>query len=544
MTNVTLKQYGKRAVIYARYSSDKQRASSIEDQARNCRHHAAKESLTILDTYADEAVSGTTKDREAYQRMLQAAAQGEFDVLLVDDLSRLSRDDIEMKKVIRDFSFRRLRIIGVSDGYDSTTKGHKIHAGMKGLMNELYIDDLREKTHRGMTGQALKGYNCGGRTYGYRNVPIEDATRKDQYGRPVVTAVRYEIHEEQAEWVRKIFKWWVEGKSYRSIAFHLNDLGVPSSRNSTWAVSAVKVILENEMYCGQVIWNRRQWEKDPETGKRLYRERPKSEWVVTPAPELQIISPELWEASLLRRPKNYDRASFAPNLRYLFSGLMECGECSGSFVIVAKGRFGCANAHRRGKAVCTNSVTVSHKIVESRLLSGLKEHMLSDEAFDLFCKHAESLMSQPNTQPNPKHVEKQLRLAEKQHGNLINAIKDGLYTKSIGAELEAIEQHIDDLKSRLSLAVKPQSIKRVLPKARERFNSAIKHLEDTLSMQANAAREQLKQLIDGKISVRRNGDCLEAEMGVKTPEFLAKSMGKEFVFMVAGARFELTTFRL
>ena len=63
-------------------------------------------------------------------------------------------------------------------------------------------------------------------------------------------------------------------------------------------------------------------------------------------------------------------------------------------------------------------------------------------------------------------------------------------------------------------------------------------------MQVNVAREQLKQLIDGKISVRRKGDHLEAEFEAKAPEFFAKSMGKEFGLVVAGARFELTTFRL
>ena len=126
----------------------------------------------------------------------------------------------------------------------------------------------------------------------------------------------------------------------------------------------------------------------------------------------------------------------------------------------------------------------------------------------------------------------------------MNAIKRGIYTNSIKRELETVEARIDELKATLPSSVKPLPIKRVLPKARERFHSAIKHLEGTLSAHANIAREQLKQLIEGKILVHPTSDGLEAELHAKTPEFLAKSMGKEFGLVVAGARFELTTFRL
>src|SRR5688572_7356171 len=111
-------------------------------------------------------------------------------------------------------------------------------------MNEIFLDDLRERTHRGMTGQALKGYNCGGRTYGYRNVPIEDPVRKDPYGRPEIVAVRYEIDEAQAEVVREMFRWYGEGRSCRWIAFELNRRRIQSPRGRAWSTGSVKVMLD------------------------------------------------------------------------------------------------------------------------------------------------------------------------------------------------------------------------------------------------------------------------------------------------------------
>ncbi|WP_114689458.1 recombinase family protein [Polynucleobacter necessarius] len=117
----------------------------------------------IVHHFEDRAISGASKDRPGFREMLKAAQSKEFDVLLVDDLSRLSRDDIETKQVISRFKYQGLRIIGVRDGYDSSGKGEKIQTSMRGLMNELYLDDLREKAHRGMAGQASRGYSTGGR---------------------------------------------------------------------------------------------------------------------------------------------------------------------------------------------------------------------------------------------------------------------------------------------------------------------------------------------------------------------------------------------
>lgn len=201
-----------RIATYARFSTDHQRDSSIDDQRRNCLKFAERQGWPEpVYHFEDRAISGALKARPGYQEMLAEAERGGFDILLVDDLSRLSRDDVETKTVIRRFKFRNLRIIGVSDGYDSAAKGEKIQSSMRGLMNEMYIDDLREKVMRGMTGQAMKGNNVGGRCYGYRHVPQYDPTKTSPDGQPVVLCVRREINDEQAEVIRTIFELFAQG---------------------------------------------------------------------------------------------------------------------------------------------------------------------------------------------------------------------------------------------------------------------------------------------------------------------------------------------
>jgi len=146
-----------KVAAYARYSSENQRDASIEDQFRNCQQYASRQGWVIENWYEDRAISGSHTHRNGYQTLLQDAARHIFDVVLVDDLSRLSRDEAESIQLRRRLNFLGIRLIGISDGYDSAAKGHKLQASVRGLMNELYLDDLREKTHRGLMGQALKG---------------------------------------------------------------------------------------------------------------------------------------------------------------------------------------------------------------------------------------------------------------------------------------------------------------------------------------------------------------------------------------------------
>lgn len=523
-----------KAVIYARYSSDKQRETSIDDQIRNCQRFAERESLSITRIYKDYALTGATSARAEYQQMLRDGEEGKFNVLLFDDLSRLSRDDVEMKLVTRRLIFKGIRVVGVSEGYDSSSKGHKIHAGVKGLMNELYLDDLRDKTHRGLTGQALKGYSCGGRTYGYRNVPIEDPGKKDSYGRPAVIAVKYEIIEDQAAVVRQIFERYAFGNTYREIASGLNRDGIPSSRGSTWALSAIKVILENEMYRGHLIWNRREWMKNPATGKRISRTRPREQWIEVEAPDLRIVPAALWDKvkKRMENNRNVHNSTYksAPAQRYLFSGLMFCAECGGSFVVTAKNRYGCATHKDRGNSVCSNKITVSRHTVESRLLDNIRKELMSEKAFYAFKNEAERLIQQEMAKSDLKDLQKQLTSMKKQRDNIMSAIKAGIITPTTKIEMETVEARINTMEVKIEESDNLH-ISAILPRALDRYRETVSELEIVLPERMLAAKDLIKSLIGGKIVLHPRDGHLEAEV---------KNDSRAILGSVAGSRFDLS----
>ena len=564
-----------RIATYARFSTDKQRDASIEDQVRNCRNYAARHDWTIVSNFEDRAISGASKDRPGFLSMLKASGAGEFDVLLVDDLSRFSRDDIETKTLIRRFKYQGLRIIGVSDGYDSAAKGEKIQSSMRGLMNEMFLDDLREKTHRGLTGQALCGNSTGGRSYGYNHCPIVDETKLDPYGRPTVLSVRREVNPEHAKVVIQIFELFANGWSPRSIAKNLNEQGIPSPRGGKWLQSAIygdrlegTGILNNAMYSGRVVWNRRQWLKNPDTGRRTYIKRPESDWIVTDMPELRIVDAELWDkvktrqarlqAEVGNRVKLGLRAASATGcstgrgFKYLFSGLLKCGHCGANYVMHSVTSYGCAQNINGGHAACSNQIRLPKRKAERNLLGVLKQELLTPEACDIFTVEVKKQLTNyaAKVHANTKHLQSAVDAAQRDIDNIMAAIKAGIVTPTTREALEAAEAQRAKAETRLQAALEldHRAIERMtdmLPNVLERYRKTIDNIGTALEAKLEHSRLILKDLL-GEVLLHKQKHGLEAVVNVDWTKTLSGSndMEKLKVLMVARVGFEPTTFEL
>jgi DNA invertase Pin-like site-specific DNA recombinase len=152
-----------RAAIYARYSSENQRKESVDDQVAACRRLAKERGITIVDDhlYADQAQSGARKDRPALAALLAAAPSGEFEAVLVDDLSRLARDNYLMLSVMAELNFEGVRVVSVADGLDSDDDEATLGIQIRGIFNELQLRDLKKKTLRGQLGQKERGLFVG-----------------------------------------------------------------------------------------------------------------------------------------------------------------------------------------------------------------------------------------------------------------------------------------------------------------------------------------------------------------------------------------------
>ena len=262
----------KKCAIYARYSSDRQSPASIEDQIRKCREFAAEKGLEVLEThvYTDEATSGAGTDRPGLIKLSKAAFSTPcaFDILLMDDTSRLFRNLGESMQFNEQMKFRGIRVVSVSQGIDTQNDEADVLFTVHGLVDSLYIKELAKKTHRGLEGKALKGEHTGGRCFGYDNI------RGDE------DKVRLVVNEDEAAIVRRIFEMAANGLSLKGITKTFNQEHIPPPRkrkgksDGTWCHNAIREMLRNQLYIGRQIWNRSQFVKRPGTNKRVRRERP------------------------------------------------------------------------------------------------------------------------------------------------------------------------------------------------------------------------------------------------------------------------------
>jgi len=390
----------KRVAIYARYSSDLQRPSSIEDQIRECRDAATRNGWTVIDEFIrfDESSTGQVLvGRDAFDELMNLA-QGinrPFDGIICDDTSRFGHnlsdtlplsDLLENAGVFLYFANRSL---------DSRDPNFRTLFIAYGQNDEQFSRALGEKVHRGQRGRVLNGYLANGRVYGYTNVPIENPNRKGLYGRPFVEAMKLEINPEEAAVVTPIFGLYIGGLGCRAIAKKLNEEGVPSplkgqsSIRRVWNTFAVSAILTNEKYRGVHHWNRTKVVRNPRTHRKEQRPRPESEWERVDVPEWRIVSEELWnaavEANKSRQGPSWVKVGglnrSEASREYIFSGVMICGECGGNFNIVGgKGtsaRYGCIGHRYRG--TCPNKLTILRRILEAQLLKALAKNLLTPE---------------------------------------------------------------------------------------------------------------------------------------------------------------------
>lgn len=515
---------------YARYSSHNQREASIEDQQRICNRFAEGAGLTVTRKYSDSAKTGKTDDRPEYLKLKKDIINGEIDVLIVDDLSRLSRK-IDASTTIEEFKYYGTRVISVSDGIDSFDKSSGLLIGIRTTINSNLSSEMKQKIHRGQEGNAISGKTTGGRFYGYKPIPVYSDTKKDAYGLPVIEYGVLQINEEEAKVVRQIFEWAAEEVPIARIANKLNKLGISGPTGKGWTTSTISSssaglpygILNNKLYIGVKIWNKRETARHPITGEQRTIARDESEWVTVDMPELRIISDELWNAvkkcQEKRKAKSKKkRAESHPNARtgrapgYLFSSILKCGNCGSNMIMVDKNNYRCGDAHRRGEAFCANKQKISRKEVEKKLLSSIKSDLFHQDVVEVFMHEAnkELRKRKEDLAPNIKKLKAELRTIGKTADNIIGFIgSQSSLTDSnlLGEKLQKLE--LDKLEVERKLSVEDSmisSIDRILPRAMDRYRDLVDNLPESMKEDLDILRTQVKGILDEKIVMTPQGD--------------------------------------
>ena len=456
-----------RAAIYARYSTDLQSPTSIEDQVTACRRAAERHGYTVLEDqiYFDSAVSGSRDDRVSLNTLMEAANNGAFDVLLVDDLSRLSRNQIKALTIFSQFQFMGLTILSVSDNIDTSDERSFLPVATKSMFNHMMLYDIRDKTLRGQKGRKERGYFVGEGTFGYKSFPV-GKIYVDRKGQQRPEGYDMQINPQEAAVVRCVFEEYADGVSLTRIIKRLNQDRTPTRKGNVgkWATNPVFGMVRNEKYIGKWVWNRRGCRREPITGKVRTYEKPQSEWVVITREDLRIIPQELWERVRKRLDENRrvwpggkGRRGFhgqkgnakAIYPQELLSSAMTCGVCGGTIAKVSgkdRGYYGCLNAARRS---CGNRTLVRKTIAERIILGAVYGKISDAEALSYLFHRVETLTAKELAKSPETILRKEAEHTDekRKRDNLLKFIMEGKagHLKSVADSLELCEKNVDRL---------------------------------------------------------------------------------------------------
>ncbi|MDP9363160.1 MAG: recombinase family protein, partial [Chloroflexota bacterium] len=330
------------AAKYGRVSTAGQENDStslLTQEVRNegyCRERAYRVVLAEQDVASGFSLDG----RNGLERLLEAAKQGHFDVLVFYDLDRLARNDKLQGYLIYRFEEAGVRVESVTQDLNGSA-GIFVRA-MAAAYAYIEREKIRERTMRGKAARLSDGnaptWSCD--LYGYRTFRPSKEERREH---PGLRAHRIVVTEE-AEVVQEVYRLVAEGWAFQRIADLLNERGVPSpgvsrmrykdGRRPLWRASSIAQMVPNPAYKGLTVANRltRVRYRNPETGKvnpRRQVERPEEEWTIvegdlTPA----LISPEEWARANERVP---DRRGFRTRNQFrpmLLRGRLVCSECA------------------------------------------------------------------------------------------------------------------------------------------------------------------------------------------------------------------------
>ncbi len=300
------KSEGNRAAIYARVSDKSQDAedkTSIAEQTSDMEAYCERRGLTIVARY-QEVGQGWSKKRNQFQKMLNDAKLGRFDTIVCWKSDRLSRGMYPAAALMEVIEASHVRLEAVMDSIDMKT------FGLMAAIGKIELDNFQERASMGKRGAAKMG-----------RIPVSNVP----YGYRVNDDGRPEIVEEEAEVVRRIYRWCVdEGLGARVINQRLTAEGVPLGRTGKrWWDGQIHRLLTNETYKGTWWYGRARY-VSTEDGIKVYDQDPEN-WIGVPFPA--IIDAETWDRCQEMRTRRKTYSGRNTKIFYLLQHLVRCTEC-------------------------------------------------------------------------------------------------------------------------------------------------------------------------------------------------------------------------
>ena len=369
-----------RIASYARvsYDEDKERYESIINQKNIIRDYAEEhfKNYEIIE-FEDDNYSGYKFDRPDFTKMKQQVLDGNIDIVIAKDLSRIGRHNAKTLLFIEELEQLDVTVIAINDDLDTSKNNNNDIVGIKTWYNELYVKDISRKIRSTVENKSKNGTWITNVPYGY---VMMDYQKRE-----------YKVDDSAAEVVRDIFKMYIEGSGYKKIAKKLTDDKVPTPKarlkqlmeeqgktydgevGEVWNTASVSHILENDFYIGTLRTNK--YTRKGING--VDKKQPEEKNFVFENFHEPILTVELFnKAQETHKSRGKEKTHYRGTKKYAndYTGLMRCGDCGAPMFSISNGKrkpaYYCGGYHNHGKAVCT-----SHHILVSVLDDLIKEYI-------------------------------------------------------------------------------------------------------------------------------------------------------------------------
>lgn len=428
----------KRAVIYARYSSDNQTDESIEAQILACEKYIEEHGMICVQTYADKAFTGTNTNRPEFKRMIDDAKRKGFDIVIVHKYDRFARNEIDHGVAEEKLNQYDVKLISVKEPIEDNPVGQFMKSIIKS-MNQYYSANLSEEVMKTMAIKASRGLHLGGKApLGYNVVGAEGEKK-------------YEINDSEANAVRLIFKMYSEGEGYSSIIDKLNQHGYRTKNGTSFKKNSITEILRNEKYTGVYLYNRREKAKRVDGRKvKTNRKLKDDDQIIRIEGGMpQIISDDVWKIVQKKLAENVRKGGqFKAVHNYLLSGKITCRYCGRKMVGSSRkaGRnkelyitYKCNHKENGSKCSCKE---INKTYLERFVLNVLIQSIFTDDNATLIAHEYNKYLtnSKHATKTNLETLEREQKKLSNQIDNLLAFIMDGNASPSASEKLKELEQ--------------------------------------------------------------------------------------------------------
>ena len=415
----------KKGVIYARYSSDRQNEQSITGQVDECKKWAKKNDINIIEIYYDEALTGKTDKRPAFQRVIRDAKNGKFDYIIVYKLDRFARNRYDSAIYKAQLKKYGVKVISAMENIAEGPEGIILESVLEG-MAEYYSANLSQNVLRGMHQKAEQGKYMGG------TIPLGYKIDDDK---------NYVIDENKAFIVKKAYEMYADGSTIREICHEFNKSGYKTSTGKPFNYNSLHRVLSNPKYIGRYEY----------LGVVLEDFIPR------------IIDDATYD-KVQQRVQHNKRcpASAKSDVQFHLTGKLFCGKCNNNMVgDSGTSRTGAKHYYyscleRKKNRNCTKK-SVKKDWIEQIITDVTINQVLTDENIEYVSQKAYELYEKErNDKTEIIALNNSLREVQKVIDNLMNAIEQGIITATTKERLMDAEER----KNALLSAIAKEEIKK------------------------------------------------------------------------------------